>query len=124
MPFVLREEFEVEWPVKVMVPRDGGGFDQQPCKVRFKAMPIDEAQEKRAAIDDLPEDEQDAGHTELLMDTMVGWDGVIDEDKNPIPFSRDNLKTALRFQFVLTAFVKAYSDAFSGAGKQKRRRGN
>lgn len=122
--FVLQEEFAVDWPVNVMVPKDGGGFLKQPCTVTFQAMPTDEAETKRAAIMALPEDEQDAAHMELLMDTMTGWSGVVDADKQPIPFSRDNLATALKFSFVLTAFTKGYSEAFSGAGKETRRRGN
>ena len=124
MPFVVKGEYEVKWPVTVNVPRDGGGFDQQRCKVTFKAMPMDEAKGRRDAIDELPESEQDEAHTELLMDTMTGWDELVDEGKNPLPFSRENLRTVLQLNFVLMAFVKAYSDAFSGAGKQKRRRGN
>jgi hypothetical protein len=122
--FVLRKEHEVWWPVVVQVPKDGGEFERQSCRVRFKAQPNKVVQAALRQIARLPDTEQEDAHRELIMDRVIDWTDLVDEDGQPIPFSRETLKAALEFDYVLTAFVGAYAEAFSGAGREKRRRGN
>jgi hypothetical protein len=46
----LEQPFEADWPVKVQVPKDGGGFEEQTFLARFRLEPAtDEAQTEPAA---------------------------------------------------------------------------
>lgn len=124
--FTLRDEYEYEWPVDVRIPSSTkpGAFDTQRCHVTFRVASIDEA---RAEVEQIDAGEPVDGlvrQSEIMSRYVTGWRDIKDIDGNDVPFSDQALKTAMQIPYFAGALVAAYTDSLSGAGAEKRRRGN
>lgn len=102
--FILKSEAEktINWPVKVDVPTDNGKITQFEFTGIFKRLSDDE---REAMIADAPAPTEDgapvpnawkAASVDNIMKIMTGWKGVVDEDKQPIEFGRENLLAGAR----------------------------
>lgn len=83
LKIVKNPEFTAQ--VKVQVPAEGGHIDAS-FTARFKAATVSEAE----AFDMM----STSGTTDWLRSILIGWDGVVGEDGEPISFSnlaRDQL---------------------------------
>lgn len=127
MTFVLAEQYTFNWPVKIILPDTTGKQVTRTFTGHFKLMEADEFNSKTRARFDAISDDVDratAIRTELVMDVMTGWEGVVDEDNNPVPFSLDTLKHACRYGPIAQAIFEAYKEALTPAGEKARRKGN
>lgn len=95
----------INWPVIVETAADGGKIQKFEFVGTFKLLNDDErealvAEEKSAALAN--ETTNDGGNewkersVDNIMRIMTGWKSVVDQDKTPIEFTRDNLRTAAR----------------------------
>ena len=66
MAFILKKDKSYTWPVTISEPIDGGTFNDQKVRVKFKML-------AQARIDEIikNEAEQDA---DILSDVLIGWD--------------------------------------------------
>ena len=108
MKFVLSATREVEWPVLIKVPVDGGTFQEHKITARFRLL---NDQEQDELIKQHPNDPDMA----LLKVAVIGLKGVHDEGGKELPFSERLLADMLRWTFVRIAFVRAYNEARLGA---------
>lgn len=139
MKFVFPEDRpEFDWPVKVKVPRDGGGYQPQEFTARFRMAPrsvINEHLRRQAealarqsqglramaAAEDAedakdPEDAEDA----ILKEYFVGWGAdVVDAAGSPVPFSPGFRDQMLEFAHIRKAVSAAYWQAVNGDAKAK-----
>lgn len=97
---------EFEEKVEVDVP----GVGKQVFTAKFLDLP----QSKQKELTD-DRDNRDA----LIMNVLIGWDGIEDKDGKPLPFNTTTVKAALDFAYFATAVYDAYFNAVSG-----RRLGN
>lgn len=104
--FVVRDIKQVEWPVVVNVPIDGGKVSTHRCYATFELLDSDSLQDltRECKGDDV----------QVMLRVIVGWRDICDEDNRPIPFSSAELKTLLVKDYVRTAFVTAFNKALYG----------
>lgn len=83
--------------VKANVMRDGGGTNSLPFKARYRCLSVDEREPFRLRM--LPENEEDKISVidELTRHVIVGWEGVLDSNDEPIEFNQENLDAAMNF---------------------------
>jgi hypothetical protein len=104
MSFVLKKVSSYKWPVAVDVPVDGGKFKKETFTAVFKKM-------SRSAFNDLIEQGDDA----LIGEIVEGWDGIKDEDGDPIEFSEEAKAQLFDDPYVLRAVINAYTESLLGA---------
>lgn len=94
----------ITWPVTVEIASDGGKIRKFEFTGVFNRLNDDE---KNAAMAEMKSanagDDSEAVGTEWkestvnwIMNFMTDWKGVVDQNKAPIEFNRDNLRTAAR----------------------------
>lgn len=109
MAFVRKKVKTFKWPVEVKEPSESrpGEFDKSEFTAVFKRVKFSELE----ALDDesgLP----------LVKKVLVGWEGIEDEDGNPVAFSSKELESfgddVDWLKAVLTAYTNTYSEAEAG----------
>lgn len=93
---------EFSHKVKVRVPVDGGFADQE-FTARFRVLPWSEVQ----ATDGDP-----AGQLRRI---WVGWEGIVDDAGEPVPFSDAARDQMIDLLYVRVAVLETYSVAVAGA---------
>ena len=109
MPLKLAKERRFTWPVKVTRP-DGGQWQQFEFTAHFKA--ISSADLSRMQAGDLSTEQVMRGH-------LVGWEGVMDADGQPLAFDPDTLTAALDDVDVLRGLISALAEASTGGAERK-----
>ena len=88
--------------VHVRVPVDGGYSDQK-FKARFRVVPWKDL----VAIENDPE--------EQARRVLIGWEGIVDEDDTPVPYSDAMRDQLLDMMFMRVPILRAYVEAVAGA---------
>ena len=101
--FKLKSKLSVQWPVVINMPIDGGKTQAIECSASLKILPQDE-------FDSFAK----KGDAQLLEKVVTGWDGIANEDGQPLTFSPENLKQLTAIPYVRQGLLKAYLDASSG----------
>jgi len=92
------------WPCTIDIALDGGKTAALKCTLDFKLLSVAE-QDKLAGKSD----------AEYLAAVVTGWDGIGDEDGNPVPFSPESLADACQQTEFCIGAVAAHKEAYSGA---------
>lgn len=88
--------------VTVRVPVDGGHAEHT-FKARFRVVPWKEL----TAIENDPE--------EQARRVLIGWEGIVDDEDQPIPYSDAARDQLLEMLFVRVPILRVYVDAVAGA---------
>jgi hypothetical protein len=96
------------YPVKVKILDENGNEVTYEFKAKFRRM-TSEAVNKVQFKKDL----------ELLRENLLGWDGIVDESDQPIPFTEKNKEHVLNLWPVPPALAKAFMEAHSPEGRVK-----
>ncbi|HYD79844.1 MAG TPA: hypothetical protein VEC06_08545 [Paucimonas sp.] len=100
--FIIRKTApdEIEWPVSVEMPASGGSTRKYEFMGVFKRLNGDE---KDALDKEIEAQAENDGSVDWLeqyltrtMKVMVGWKDVVDENKEPLPYTRETLRAAVR----------------------------
>lgn len=125
MKFVLTKKHLYWWPVTVAVPSPdperAGEMVEMSFKMRFEALPRDEARAMQERIRALPANEAETETHADLMRVAKGWDDVVDEDGVPVPFSADALSELLQISWYRLGVYRAWAASLVG---EAPRRGN
>lgn len=124
MKFRLTAEHVYDWPVTVSIPDPDkpGEVIEQGFKMRFRAMPRDEAEALDAEIASLPPREAMKREDDVLRRVCLGWDdAVIDDAGKAVPFSSEALEQAMRFSWFRIGCYRAYRQSLQG---EAAKRGN
>jgi hypothetical protein len=117
MQFKLAKTYRYWWPVTVRIPDPAapGEIIEQKFQVELQPMPQDEwlaSQEESAKITTL------RGVTEhgvsQIKRIVTNWDGVVDDDARPVPYSTEGLEMALQHAWFRAAIQKALADSQNG----------
>lgn len=93
---------EFSHKVKVRVPVDGGFADQE-FTARFRVMPWSEV------------NATDADPAGQLRRIWIGWDGIVDDAGEAVPFSDAARDQLIDLLYVRTAVLETYASAMTGA---------
>lgn len=120
--FIIKDTVDatIEWPVTVNTPLDGGKTRKFEFTGVFRRLSDDEKESigKEIAAD---VGNDDMSHADAFVDratrVMVGWKQVVDEAQNPLEFSRDTLRRAVRAPgglAIMTGINRALQEVESG----------
>lgn len=118
--FVLQQEREFWWPVKVEVPIDNKHETKQ-FRVKLKLMTrtrFARLFEELGALND------EEALVEKLRELVLDWANLVDPAGIPVPFTTENFVALLEIPYVTPALVQAIRTAFSPPAKEQRRLGN
>lgn len=93
-------------PVKVTVPVEGG-VRESTFTGRFRAVSVSEAESFNLMSSE--------GTSDYLRAILVGWDGIVDDDGQPISFSDETRNDLIDIPFIRTAILTTYNTAMLGA---------
>ena len=125
MAFVLKQPDSYTWPVSIKLPANGGKRERQTFDAEFKRLPqsrINEIQrevQQRVKANEKGEDTGEGVSDQSIADEiLVGWDGIVDGDGEPVPFSNAVKAQLLDVPTMAGALVSAY---FESLVEQKRK---
>lgn len=113
MAFKITQSDTFRWPVKVSIPKDGGGYEVGTFDAVFKRLPRSESEALGEKVV--------AGEIEgidAVRQILVGWHGVMDGDQE-VPFSESNRERLLEVQGVSVSIFRVFVDANAGAAQAK-----
>jgi hypothetical protein len=123
--FVLKQSDSYTWPVSIKLPANGGKRERQTFDAEFKRLPqsrINEIQrevQQRVKANEKGEDTGEGISDQSIADEiLMGWDGIIDGDGEPVPFSNAVKAQLLDVPMMAGALVGAY---FESLVEQKRK---
>lgn len=125
MAFVLKQSDSYTWPVSIKLPANGGKRERQTFDAEFKRLPqsrINEIQREvqlRVSAAERGEDNGEGISDQSIADEiLVGWDGIVDGDGEPVPFSNAVKAQLLDVPMMAGSLVAAY---FESLVEQKRK---
>ena len=103
--FELTKKREVLWPITVNVPVDGG-TEPHTIKINFRLLTKPEgARLARLSFED---------QEEKTLDYITNWEGVLDMEDKPVPFTRENLSALLEHEYIARAIAIGWREASAG----------
>jgi hypothetical protein len=102
--FDIDHEATFTVPVTVLVPIDGG-HREETFDATYRVMPTSEAQDMNLR--------DGTTQREFLRKVVVSLNGIVDRNKNPIPFSAELLERVLDKPYASFALADAYGRAIS-----------
>ena len=125
MAFVLKQSDSYTWPVSIKLPANGGKRERQTFDAEFKRLPqsrINEIQREVQLRVSAAERGEDSGEGisdhSIAAEILVGWDGIVDGDGEPVPFSNAVKAQLLDVSMMAGSLVAAY---FESLVEQKRK---
>lgn len=91
----------VLWPVKVLVPKDGGGTEEGDFNVRFKFLGVDKLNTALALIATSKTVDEVAAY-------ILDWDGLVDEGNNALVYSKEILPFVVDIPYMIKGINKAF----------------
>lgn len=114
MALVIKKTKTFTWPVKILEPKDGGGFNEQKVRIKFNMIP----QER---IDEIIKNESE-DDSDVLDEIVAGWDDEAfkDENGNSLTFNVENKALILSVPYVRTGMIAGFFEAASGKAAKKK----
>lgn len=109
--FRFAKNNEVEWPVKVKVPLDGGNTEEKTFTARLRLLSEDDMAELDASRDV-------ASQHDKMSRFIVGWADIEDEHGEPLPYSPDNARALFTQPNVAAAIKRALIEASTGGPRK------
>lgn len=107
--FKLAKRKEIDWPVTVNVPQDGGKTRPYTFTARFRVLTLPEQEE---ALKENPD---------LLDVVLIGWkEDLCDEAGAPIPFSAQAKAEILAEQYIRAGLFAAYNELLFGNAARRK----
>jgi hypothetical protein len=117
MKFVLAASNRYWWPVTVRAPHptEAGKIEEQTFNIQIEPMPRDEGIKQSEILSGLTAMKDIAAHEhEQLRTVCKNWDGVVDDDENPVAFTLENFDAALQQPWFRTGLYRALAESQSG----------
>ena len=123
MAFKLQQSATYVWPVKIVLPIDGGKRETHTFDATFRRLPQSRINEiiKQARLQErgrVEDDDQVLEDQGAAREIMTGWSGVHDDDNVEIPFSEGAVSQLLEIPTVAGQIVKAW---FGSLAEAKRK---
>ena len=125
MAFVLKQSDSYTWPVSIKLPANGGKRERQTFDAEFKRLPQSRINEIQLLANNRVKalergDDVGDGISDLSIadEILVGWDGIVDGDGEPVPFSKGSKAQLLDVPLMAGAIIEAFFDSLV---EQKRK---
>lgn len=120
MAFKLSISPTYTWPIKIVLPEDGGHRSVHTFDGQFKRLSQSRIDEIRAMVRDQERGRVDDDYSDqdAAREILVGWDGVNDDAGKPIAFSEAALGQLLEIPTVAGQIVKAWFESLQEAKRK------
>ena len=113
MALRLSQSPTYRWPVKVVLPTDGGRHETFTFDAEFRRLKQSRIAElvevsQRQQRGEVLEGDEDMSDVDVLDEIMAGWDGIEDDDGEAIAFSRVNLARLCELPTVAAQIMQAF----------------
>jgi hypothetical protein len=114
MAFVIKKDKSYLWPCVISEPVDGGGFNDQKVRVKFKML-------TQSRIDEVVKNEAEED-ADILSDVLIGWDDEAfkDETGAALAFNQENKDLILSVPFVRGALIKGFFESIAGKAFKRK----
>jgi hypothetical protein len=114
MGFVVKKDKSYTWPCTISEPVDGGTFNDQKVKVKFKML-------SQTRIDEIVKNEAEED-ADILSEVIIGWDAEAfrDETGEVLEYNDDNRDLILSVPFVRSALIKGFFESVSGKAFKRK----
>ena len=113
MSFVLKQSNTYKWPVSIEIPVDGGKHQRHTFDGEFRRITQSRVREMGQLIE-----AGDLNDVDVVNEVLIGWDGIDDDDGNPVKFSKVALSQLVDVPLVATAIATAFFDSIAGAKRK------
>jgi len=107
--FVISQSNSYKWPVSVEFPVDGGKTEKQSFDGEFKRLSQTRIEEIRKQIEDGNITDRD-----FSREVLIGWTGIVDGNKEEVPFTESARDALLDVPLVSSAVVMAFMNSLAG----------
>lgn len=111
--FVISQTSSYKWPVAVEFPIDGGRVEKQSFDAEFRRLSQTRIEEIRKLIEDGGITDRD-----FAREVLIGWNGVIDGNGDPVPFSEATRDALLDVPLVSASIIRAFMESLAGARRK------
>ena len=121
--FVATSKHLFWWPVTVNMPHpeNAGSFVEATFEMQFEALSMARAKQLDEEREKVPPEQQASRAFDFIFELARDWREIVDESRQPIPFSREALERMLQLPWFRTGVLAAYQQAVNG---QAARLGN
>lgn len=102
--FKLSTQTSYKWAVKVQIPGNNA-FQESSFTAEFKIIP-------QSRIDSITKKDDEAA--DLLDEILLGWDGVMDENNQPILFTPETKAALIDIPYIRMAIIRAFFSSIAG----------
>ncbi|MBX9702388.1 MAG: hypothetical protein K2X74_23320 [Acetobacteraceae bacterium] len=103
--FILQQHPTWSWPVVVPVPQPDGGYAEQRFQAQFRLIETPRREELAKTQE---------GTDQLLRESILSTEGLVDEAGAPIPHSPELVEALLRNPWIRLGLVRSYVQAIEG----------
>ena len=89
--------------MKVVVPLEDGGTTEAEMVMLLRCLPTVEFAELREKTERDPD---------ILAHIVGGWEGIEDENGDPLPFTKENLNRLTQLPYIAVGIYAAYNERF------------
>lgn len=117
--FIIKEEIDetIEWPVTVETPVSGGKNRKYEFTGTFKRLNEDQKKALKEVEEIDTSGEWKDDYVDRTMQIMTNWSGVVNVQKEPIPYTRENLLKAIKTpsgSAIITGIYRAMNQIEAG----------
>lgn len=113
--FKLAQKDTYTWPVTVEIPTDGGKFEKHGFTAEFRRLPRSEIEALLRAVTESHDPQREA---DIVDQILLGWNGIVDADGQPVSFSDEARNQVLDIHPVRNCVFQAWVDSLK-AGARK-----
>lgn len=112
--FYIKQTDTYTWPVEVRFPKDNGEVGKEIFTATFKRIP----QSRIDEIKHMAQTSESMSDRDLACEVLCGWDNIVDEHGQKVPYSESMRDELLDRPMVATAIVLAFTESLSGAKRK------
>jgi len=120
MALVLKDSDSYSWPIVYRQPVSGGRREKQEFEAEFKRLPqsrIIEIQTLAKKLANGDAENAEISDVSIADEVLVGWEGIVDSEGEPLPFTRRTKEQLLELPMMAGALIEAY---FNSLVEEKR----
>jgi hypothetical protein len=125
MAFVLKQSTSYKWPIKLIIPTDGGRQETHTFDGEFKRLPQSRLNEVMKLARDVERGRADADEVEdqgLARELLIGWSGVVDDAGKEIPFSESAMTQLVEIPMVAGQVIKHFFESIKSEKEPGKRK--
>ncbi len=111
MSFVIKQVTSIKEKIIIEIPTDLGRLKRAEIVVEYRKLPVSET---KKLLEDSAAGE--ANDDEVLRENIINIDGLLDEDKNKVPYNDDVLDQLLEMEYVRRPLIKKLMEVVVGRG--------